>query len=67
MEAVKMEIIKLLIALAVQPILCWMFIMSIKAGIFILEEINHTCKNLKREFKQGIWDLEWQLKLMKGK
>lgn len=35
--------------------------------IYLCQEWNHTMRNLKRELKQGIWDLEWQLKLMKGK
>ena len=35
--------------------------------IFIRQEIIYTMRNLKRELKQGMWDLEWQWKLMKGK
>ena len=35
--------------------------------IFIRQEIIYSMRNLKRELKQGMWDLEWQWKLMKGK
>lgn len=63
-----MEIILGLIA----AMLTWallFFIMYFIASlyIFIRQEIIHTMRNLKRELKQSMWDLEWQWKLMKGK
>ena len=35
--------------------------------IYICQELNHTWRNMKRDLKQSIWDLEWQWKLMKGR
>ena len=34
---------------------------------YIWQELNHTFRNMKRDLKQSIWDLEWQWKLMKGR
>ena len=55
------------IALAVQPILCFALIFSIKAAIYIGEEINHNIKNFKRHVRETMWELEWKLKLLKGR
>ena len=55
------------IAIAAQPILAFLFCFVITRGIYLIEEINHTVKGIKREIKQAWWDIEWQIKLRKGR
>lgn len=63
-----MEIIIGLIAAALTWVVT-LYATYIMAAIYIYvsQEINHTFRNIKRELKQAAWDIEWQLKLMKGK
>jgi hypothetical protein len=63
-----MEIILgLIIAMLTWALLFFIMYFIASLYIFIRQEIIHTMHNLKRELKQGMWDLEWQWKLMKGK
>lgn len=40
---------------------------TIRMVIYLCQEINHSVRKFKRELKQAIWDIEWKIKLMKGK
>lgn len=35
--------------------------------IYLCQEWRYEMRKLKRELKQSIWDIEWQLKMRKGK
>ena len=35
----------------------WVFISVV---IFILQELNHSIKNIKRAARQFLWDMEWR-------
>lgn len=63
-----MEII-LGLALALITWIITLYITYVMAAIcvYLCQEWKYTMRNLKRELRQGIWDIEWQLKLMKGK
>lgn len=60
-------IIGLILAMMTWALLFFIMYTIITISIYLCQEIYHTMRNLKRELKQGIWDLEWKLKLMKGK
>lgn len=32
--------------------------------IYFCQEVNHTMRNFKREFRQSLWDMEWQWKMI---
>ena len=34
----------------------------ISAVVFILQELNHSFKNIKRAARQFLWDMEWKFK-----
>lgn len=60
-------IIGLIVAMLTWALLFFIMYFIVSMYIFIRQEIIHTMRNLKRVLKQGMWDLEWQWKLMKGK
>jgi hypothetical protein len=40
---------------------------AICGAIFIYQEIRAEINKLKRNIKQAIWDIEWQIKLLRRK
>lgn len=55
-----MEMILLAICtVAVTLLVMWVFISAV---IFILQELNHSLKNIKRAARQFLWDMEWKFK-----
>lgn len=45
--------------LIVTLLIMWVFISAV---IFILQELNHSLKNIKRAARQFLWDMEWKFK-----
>lgn len=61
------KLLMLLLAIAVQPLFIVFFLFVFNATRFLVEEINHSWKVLKRSVREAVWGIEWQLKLMKGR
>lgn len=55
------------IAIVAQPILAFVLICCINAAWYIGDEITHTVRNMKRDIKNSLWEIEWKLKLLKGR
>lgn len=51
-----------LLAIAVLIITLLVMWVFISAVIFILQELNHSLKNIKRAARQFLWDMEWKFK-----
>lgn len=61
------KLLMFLLAIAVQPLLAIFFLFIWDATIYIVEETNHSWKALKRSAREAVWEMEWKLKLMKGR
>lgn len=61
------KIFTFLFALAVQPLFIIFFLVVFNTTRYVVEEINHSWKVLKRSVKEFMWHIEWQFKLMKGR
>ena len=57
-----MKILIVIIGL-IAAALTWLVIFILMDVIeYILQELNHEIRNLKGEWKNAMWDLEWALK-----
>lgn len=63
-----MEILILIaLTLAIATMLAFALWIIIRTAIYLYYEIIHSVRNFKRELKQFIWDMEWKIKMMKGR
>lgn len=53
-----MELLIMTIGVIIATLLImWVFISAV---VFILQELNHSLKNIKRAARQFLWDMEWK-------
>lgn len=61
-----MEMWKIILVIAVQPLLCISCEAVVRICIYICQEVKYSVSELKRGYEYFIRDVEWKLKLMKG-
>ena len=61
-----MEMWKIILVIAVQPLFCIFCEAVVRGCIYICQEVKYSVSEFKRSAEYFIRDIEWKWKLMKG-